>query len=292
MGRRRPWLLGAQIGLLVMMLLILVLPSVLRERPGERLFPWTSGAASPETLRLKPEIWSEILYILRSAFLLRNSMIVALCILLVGTAIGLKDALWPVFTIQRLGWDNSAYTDMVAGANVLGAVATMLLAGWLADRVGKVRIITVYLALMALGWLLLANSEHLWQDPSVFTGFVFAIQFVETFCTVATLATAMNLCWTRVAATQFTIYMVCNNLGISLAAAMLGPLREWFDWSGLFAAMSAMVLGNLVLWQFMRLRKHQVALEGLEEALGRKAHMAHGPVSGVVPELGVAWQLG
>jgi PAT family beta-lactamase induction signal transducer AmpG len=271
---------AAVVGVALVMVLVLVVPSVLRERLGERLFPWSKGAASPEALGLKAETWGEILLTLKSAFLLRNSLVGALCILLIGTANGLKDALAPVFTIQQLEWDNSAYADLIAGAKVVSAVAAMVIAGWLADRVGKIRIISIYIVALALGWLVLAYLPTHWSTPGLIKAFFYGNQFLETFMIVAILATAMNLCWTRVAATQFTLYMVCNNIGFVLGATVLGPMRAQLSWSGMFLFLASLFVLALVLLQFMRLRVHLGSLDRLERdfaehaarrALGREA---------------------
>lgn len=88
-------------------------------------------------------------------------------------------------------------------------------------------------------------------------------------------------------------HMSTRHLSLSTSApTMIGPLRDRLDWSGLFTAMSAMIVVKLVLWQFMRLRKQHVALEVLEEGFAQKAPKAKGPLSGIVPELGVAGQVG
>ncbi len=216
-------------------------------------------------------------------------MVVALCILLVGTAIGLKDALWPVFTIKHLGWYNSAYADMVAGANVIGAVVAMVVAGWLADRVGEERIMSFYLLRIGSCWAAIALTPHAWPRPGYMAVFIHAIQFIETFCTVAVFATCMNLCWTRVAATQFTLYMVCNNLGLVVGAMLLGPLREHVGWSGAFFFLAGLVLVPMMGLRFVRLRGHEAALGRLEERFASTAEaVLPRPVGGVVPELGVA----
>ena len=282
----------AVVGLTLIMVLILVLPSVLRERSGERLFPWSSGGASPEALGQKVETWSEILFTLKNAFLLRNSVIGAFCIFLIGTANGLKDALAPVFTIQQLGWDNSAYADIVATANVISALSAMLLAGWLADRVGKVRIISIYVVVIALGWVTLALVPAQWATPGLISGAIFGFQFLETFMIVAILATAMNLCWTRVAATQFTLYMVCNNLGTVVGAMLLGPLRTQLSWSGMFFFLAFMFTVALVLLQFMRLRIHLGSLNRLEEDLTRNAARKALEREGFPVDLGVPGGIG
>lgn len=278
----------AVVGIALVMLLVLVLPSLLRERPVERIFPWSRGEASPEALGLKAETWSEILLTLKNAFFLRNSLLGALCILLIGTAIGLKDALAPVFTIQQLAWDNSAYADLIAGAKVASAIVAMFVAGWLADRIGKIRIISLYVVALALGWLALALLPTHCSTPGFIKVFFYGNQFVETFMIVAILATAMNLCWTRVAATQFTLYMVCNNIGIVLGAALLGPLRAHFSWSGMFLFLAGGFMVALVILQFMRLRVHSGSLSRLEMDFAEKAaRRALGREAALPVDLGV-----
>jgi PAT family beta-lactamase induction signal transducer AmpG len=45
---------------------------------------------------------------------------------------------------------------------------------------------------------------------------------LDTLLTVAAIPITMRLCRPEVAATQFTIYMALNNVGISLGAVLLG----------------------------------------------------------------------
>jgi PAT family beta-lactamase induction signal transducer AmpG len=42
--------------------LIMLVPLLLRERPGEKLLPWTSGVASPGSSELKIDSWQKSLY--------------------------------------------------------------------------------------------------------------------------------------------------------------------------------------------------------------------------------------
>ncbi len=277
----------ALVGISMALLLALILPSLLRERQGERLFPWSPGTSSTEALAMKAESWKEILGTLKSVLLLRYSLIGCACIFLFGLASGLKGAQWPVFAIQQLGWDNSAYANLVASANVIGAVAAMVVAGWLADRFGKVRVITIYLALLALAWVVLASTPQRWNTAGYIPAFIYGLKCVETFCIVASLATAMSLCWARIAATQFTLYMVCNNVGLVVGAMLLGPLRAHLSWPGLFLFLAALLVLTLLGWQFMRLAKHRTAVEGLEQRHAeRTAHKAMHVPGSLVPDLG------
>lgn len=252
------------------MLVLMILPSMLRERRGERLLPWSRGEAAPEVIAMKPGTWSEILFTLKSSFLMRNSLIASSAIFLFGLAWGLSDAAWPVFTVQRLGWSNEAYADLVAGAGIVAALAAMVAAGWLADRVGKTRIIPIYLALYAACWVTFAAMSGQWHANGFVAAAIYAGQFLCTFCNVAALAAAMGLCWMRVAATQFTLYMVCNNLGLAIGAWLLGPLQHRLGWSGLFLCLAGLLFSAMMLWRLVRLEEHQRAVGALEAAFSHR----------------------
>ena len=275
----------AVLGISAVLLLVMIVPSLLRERPSEKLLPWSSGEVAPEVLHLRAETWSDILFTLRKGFLLRNSLLASVCFLFSGFVMGLKDAQTPLFTIQQLGWTNEGHANLVAVANLAGALAAMALAGVIADRFGKVRMITLYLVVMSLCWVALAASRSNWGNAAFITTMIWAIQTVETFCTVAVFATAMHLCWQRVAATQFTLYMVCNNVGVTLGGALLGPLRSIFDWSGMFLCCAGVLLVAAVLLQFLRLRVHSGQLDKLEQAFTERH-------ARVIPDLGVPAALG
>ena len=271
----------------LILLAVLVLPSLLRERQGERLFPWSKGSISAEAKAMKAESWKEILVALKRVLALRNSLVGCACFMLWGLINGLIDTQWPLFTIQQLGWDNSAYANITAGAGMVSAIAAMLLAGWLADRVGKLRVSTMYLALMAAGWLMMGLAPQLWPHSGYLPAFIYGSKCVVTFYQVATLALAMSLCWARVAATQFTLYMVCNNVGVVAGAALLGPLRSSLSWSGLFLLFAAALVTLLLAWQFMRLARHKTALERLEQHHAEQVTGSLASEGSLVPDLGM-----
>lgn len=273
---------AAVLGLSAVLGLIMVVPSCVRERPREKLFPWSTGSAAPEALLLKVGTWSEVILTLKRGFLLRNSLLGAFCLSLFGFVVGSKDACLPLFTIGELGWANGTYANLVAAANLGSALAAMVLAGWLADRVGKVRIISIYMVLAAAVWAVLAFSVERWPEPRFVPTIITTLQSVETFCIVAVFATAMHLCWQRVAATQFTLYMVCYNVGYTVAGATLGLLTELLGWPWLFVLFGSVLLVVSMLLLFLRLRDHTAALDRLEEA-----HLQRLAQVGIQPELGV-----
>ncbi len=275
---------GHAVAVLALVLLaVLVLPSLLRER----LFPWSHGSISKEAEAMKAESWKEVMVAMKRVLPLRNSLVGCGCFMLWGLINGLIDTQWPLFTIQQLGWDNSAYANLTAGAGMVSAIAAMLMAGWLADRVGKLRISTIYLAVMAAGWLMLGLAPQLWPHSGYIPAFIYGSQCVVTFYQVATLALAMSLCWARVAATQFTLYMVCNNVGVALGAALLGPLHTSLSWSGLFLLFSVALTVLTLAWQFMRLGRHKTELEHLEQHHMERITASVAPAGSLVPDLGL-----
>ena len=73
-----------------------------------------------------------------------------------------------------------------------------------------------------------------------FRSFIYAYMMVYnilyTFSTIGFFAIAMQCCWKKVSASQFTLFMTIGNLGQMTFAALIGPIRENFSWQiSLFA---------------------------------------------------------
>ena len=74
----------------------------------------------------------------------------------------------------------------------------------------------------------------------------------------------MQLCWTRISATQFTLYMALANVGRSVGAALLGPLKANMPWESIFLAVAALAVGSFFFVMILRMKKHLVSVEELE----------------------------
>lgn len=249
---------------------IMLLPLYLRERPGERRLPWTPGAASPEALAMQVGSWRDIGITLRKAFTLRGSIAMAVAGFFFGMVMGYMDALLPVFTIQRLEWSNEGYANTLATAHTVSALAAMAVGGWLVDRLGHVRLMNVYLGLLVLLGVGVALSHAHWMRNGFGTALIGVSQLLIVFLMVAYLATSMALCWRRVAATQFTLFMAIGNMGRGAGAALIGPAREWTSWPGTFLVFGALVVLSAVVVQWINVQRQQRVMDQLEsEHLGR-----------------------
>ena len=123
---------------------IILVPLFLRERHGERLLPWSRGAASPETKKMQLENWAIIFRSLYSVFSLRNSLLLGLLAFSLQVAFNYVGTLLPVFTVKALGWTDVAYSQSFASASLIGGIGGMLIGGILVDKFGKVRMMNIY----------------------------------------------------------------------------------------------------------------------------------------------------
>lgn len=241
--------------------LIMLLPLFLRERPGERRLPWTRGTASPDALAMQVGSWREIGITLRKAFFLRGSIAMALASFGSGALMGYMDALLPVFTIQRLDWSNDVYANTLATAHTVSALAAMAVGGWLVDRLGHIRLMNAYMLLLIALGVGVAATQALWSHVRFGDALIFSSQVLIVFLMVAFLATSMAMCWRRVAATQFTLFMAIGNMGRGAGSALIGPARENTAWPGTFLVFCGLVLLTAVVVQWIRPKHQQLALE-------------------------------
>lgn len=91
--------------------LIMLAPLFLRERPGEKLMPWTKGNASAETQKMQLSGWSSIFKSLFSVFILRNSLLLAFLLFTLQAGFNFIATLLPIFTVQALDWTDQEYSQ-------------------------------------------------------------------------------------------------------------------------------------------------------------------------------------
>ncbi|MDO8927531.1 MAG: hypothetical protein Q7J86_02165 [Bacteroidota bacterium] len=150
----------------------------------------------------------------------------------------------------------------------------MFVAGALIDFFGKIRMMTIYLICLTALISVMTFMKDYWQYD-VFTYGLFAGFFIlDTFITIAIFATAMQLCWKRISATQFTLFMAIANLGLALGAKILGPLREILQWEYVIFTFAGFAVVMLVLIRYIHFDNHLkkvTRLEALQLADDEKA---------------------
>jgi PAT family beta-lactamase induction signal transducer AmpG len=255
---------AAILSLLTGIVLIMLVPLFLRERPGEKLLPWTQGSASPDAAKMQMKSWSQILRSLFKVFFLPTSLIMGVAIFSSSIGIGLMEVILPVFSIQEAGWSDETFSRAFSVCSLTGGLAGMLAGGLLADRFGKVRMMTIYLVSLIVLVISMGLLKSYWVSPAVITSYILIYYILYVFLTISIFAIGMQLCWNRVAATQFTLYMAIANMGRATGAGLLGPLTAAFAWEYVIGSFAIFAFFSLVLIQLLRIQKHLVKVDIME----------------------------
>jgi len=237
--------------------MVMLIPLLARERSGERLLPWTSGRAAEEARRLQLEGWWDIGTSLFRVFLLPVSLVGAIAIFVHGIGKGLLTALLPVLAVQELGWTNNGYSELSGAAGLVAGLIGMVAGGLLAERLGRRRAIAFSSMLLATTSVAMGLFPSFWPFRLSVQVYVSAFFLLDTLIMIAFFALLMAVCWKRVAATQFSLYMAFANMGLSGGAALLGPLQGWLGYSPLFfvVACSSLLVAVLLL-RFVNVDQH------------------------------------
>ena len=178
---------------------------------------------------------------------------------------GILGAVGPVLFIQELGWQDTEYSQVMATSGLVSGLAGMLIGALVVGRLGRVRTILISGTLLALTYLIMGFIEHLWTSRTVLTIFIFANGILGVTITVAYLAACMDLCWQRVAASQFSLFMALANLGNSTGEALTGPIDAVLDYAEIFIAIAFLKIVAMACFYFVNLNTHKEHLSELEE---------------------------
>ena len=245
---------------------ILLWAVLVRERAGEKVLPWTAGQATERSLQLRAGSWATIAVDLTRVLILPASVL----LICVSSLFRFSDALWiqvgQTVAVQQLGVASTDYSSWISLTGLIAALAGLGL-GVFIDRLGVKRF---YLgALLAYGVLATAVgfSAFAWES-SLFLMTVSALQaFIYQGVFVSFIAIHMKLCGTRVAATQFAIYMGVVNFARSLGATAIGALQPYLAYEQMFFVVGAgFFLAVVLLWN-ANLQSHRRRIGSLQGAV-------------------------
>lgn len=247
-----------------MVCVIMLAPLFLRERSGEKLLPFTKGEASPEAQNIQVENWSAIFKSLYAVASLRNSLWLCLILFMSQGAFNYVSTLLPIFTVKALGWSDVAYSQFYATASLIGGIGGMLIGGILIDKFGKIRMMNIYFLLLIILTLAMAFLSNYWIHAWFISAFMVAYKLIYVFACIGIFAIAMECCWKKVSASQFTLYMTIGNLGRIAGAKLIGPMKEHLSWEYTifsFAIMIALCWGSM---QLLNINAHVEKVTALE----------------------------
>jgi len=228
--------------------LILTVAIAVRERPGEKVLPWTAGAATQRSIAMKPTGWKVIGVDLAKVMFLRASLLILGAAFIFRFAYGFWISLVPIVVVQDLGFDSRQYSAFISGVGFVAAVAGLAL-GLVIDSKGVKFFYCLILGLYGLLCFFLGLTEFAWSSPAflVTVGVVHAFIYQGGF--ISFIASCMKLCWQRVSATQFAIYMAGANIGLSLGAGAYAAIENVLSANQMFLALGLIFfVGVLLVW--------------------------------------------
>jgi len=237
--------------------LVIFLVSLLaRERPGERLLPWTAGEAHQPLAPPAGSLFSMFGDLLRS-LCLPMSLLLMLATVLARVSTSMTIVMYPVFAVTELGHDAETYSKVISVVYMIAAFSGLAV-GPLVDRIDAKRVVIASLAFIAAVFATFAVTPALWGSPAYVLAMVLLVEIGIQAFMIAVIAQHMNITWIKVAATQFAVYMAVANLGRSAGAAAFSWLSGLLDLQQIFMAMAALaLLAGIVLLPFSQSRHQQ-----------------------------------
>ena len=238
----------------LLMLVIMIFPLFILERPGEKRFPWSKGRDSLTDLN-HSNSHSPLTVIkdLITAFSKAPCYFAALFIIISAINQGINGAVLPVFYNATLGWESDTYSQVVGGPGTILEFFGAILGGVMADRFGRRKVFFIgwgsFSVLSGIfGFMILTMPEL----PVWFQGFYLIVYpFCVAVGTVGMFALAMALSWSKASATMFTSYMAISNLSVVIGNKLIGPLSDIFSIGQIYVIMMFVCLTPVILLKSM-----------------------------------------
>ncbi len=222
---------------------------LIRERPGERYLPWTSGVASRESLEIKPDAWVPLLRESYRLLLRRDPLLIIALSASYGIHQGLFEATTIMFAANELGWGETRFASLGGVMNMVAALFALSVGGWATDRIGPGRIAlwTAMVIAAVLAIVLLLNQY--WQSGIFFTVWYCIYFITATFFYLCMITLGMRVCEARVAATSYTLITASMALGMAIGGASLGLLDHIGGFYAMFGAtlLTILISGSMAL---------------------------------------------
>ncbi|MEO6041610.1 MAG: MFS transporter [Croceibacterium sp.] len=225
---------------------------IIRERPGERRFPWSAGEAAPENLERHVGRWVPIFVVTIKSLVKRDSLVLIAGSALFRTAGGILTPLIPILATAFVGYTTATYSGTASTIDLVLAVVSIGIGSFLTIRLGA-RISSVLVLVIAAGLgAYIMFGQSIWVTTVGFVGMYIVYSLFNTLSSITTNPLKMQLCDPRVAATQFTIYNSLSNLPVSFGATLFGVLGGSKELAVVAGATTALLLGSAVILWFMR----------------------------------------
>ena len=218
---------------------IFVFVAVVRERPGERTLPWTRGKAAAREEVADLGIGDIFRDLVRALFLPMSLLLIAVEFVN-RVRDGIAVAVFPKFAVDEIGLTAAQYSQFTSSLGLIAAVVGVAL-GPLIDRQGAKRFLMLALVTSAACHVAAGLLAELWQDRDFVIAMALLASIAGQLVFIAIIALFMNLCWTAVAATQFSVYMALANVSRTVGGMSFAPVADHLSYSQDFLIMGGLL---------------------------------------------------
>ena len=225
---------GAIVLQIPILVVIMLVPLFMTERPGEKLYPWSESTKSDSTKHVtEQKNFKEIFANIKIAFSFRSAQLGVLLSLIISLSYFLIPIL-PLLFVRELGWTEEQFNATKGGIILIVTMLGYVVGGQLGKQIGGKAIIIYAAFTTALITTFWGMNESLWSN-GLFMMTVWSLQtFVWAMVSINIYSLMMRITWTEVGGTQFTGYMAMMNLSAIIGYQLTAPLAARFDYSTLF----------------------------------------------------------
>ncbi len=225
---------GALIVQIPILLAIMMVPLYMRERPGEKLFPWSedSHLAFEESVSINQN-FKEIIGKVKTAFSLKSTQLGILLSLFVSLSHFLIPLL-PLLFLRELDWSQERFNATKGGLVLIITMFGYLAGGYLGKKFGGKSVIIYSTTIGALVTAFWGLTES-WWGSEFYLVFIWSLaEFMMAIVSISIYSLMMRITWSEVGGTQFTGYMAMMNLSAIIGYQIAAPLSARFDYPTLF----------------------------------------------------------
>ncbi|MCY3885195.1 MAG: MFS transporter [Gammaproteobacteria bacterium] len=243
--------------------LIWLIAILMRERPGEKMLPWTEGEAAEVEHRSDASIFA-IGFDLVRTLIFPMSIVLVLMEFLNRANDGIAIAFIPFYAVDVLGVESAEYARVVGLVGILSAVVGLVIGPFI-DKLGAKRLLIFVLlagaAIRIIGWV---GIVHYQFDLETLTYLYIAMSIVGQCIFVATIAIFMTICMKRIAASQFSVYMSLANLSRSVGSFLYARVPENVPVEHGLLMMAGLLVLAAIVTVFFNPESHRQRIEQLE----------------------------
>ena len=228
---------GAFLIQIPILVLIMMVPLFMRERPGEKRFPWDESEDVEVDDKPKENEDSrdmfDILNNIKIAFSVRSAQLGVVVSLVISLAFILIPIL-PLLFLQELGWSQEEFNATKGGIILVVTMLGAMAGGELGRRFGGKSMLMFAALGASLTTLTWGLMDSMWGEG----WFMMLVWIIHTFLwaivSICAYSLMMRVTWAEVGGTQFTGYMAMMNLSAIIGYQLAPIFAERYNYQTIF----------------------------------------------------------